>query len=226
MDETVFLWFNSWNGYARSFDSVIYILQTTMFKAMPFMLSFWALWFWPKTPERRTEVREALTAALMCSVPIIGITRAWANFLPFSSRPIHTPGLEINLFDGQIIEALEGWSSMPSDHASLFFGFAVALFLIHRPAGLFLMLWAICVSSLPRIVVGLHWPSDIVVGWIVGAGVALLLMRPLTYLVRTTGIVRFFEAREMLGYPVLFFATVEFVRMFTASRNLIEQLVQ
>jgi undecaprenyl-diphosphatase len=225
MDTVIFNWLNGWNGSSALFTDIIITLQQTVFKAVPFMLVFWALWFWPKTPEHRTEVRESLTAALICTVPIMVITRLIANYATFSPRPIHTPNFEIKLYDGQPVELLDGWSSFPSDHASLFLGFAVAIFTIHRKAGLFLILWAIFVPSVPRIILGMHWPVDIVAGWLLGAALALLLMRPVTRLLRVTGIVRFFEAREMLGYPLLFLATFEFSRMFVGVREVIEALM-
>lgn len=137
MDETIFRWFNGWNGRSELLDIIIFTLQSDLIKSVPFMLVFWGLFFWPKTIEHRTRVRESLVAVLVCAVPIIGITRGVANYAPFSNRPIHTPELEINLHDDQSVEILDGWSSMPSDHASLFLGLAVAILTIHRTAGVF-----------------------------------------------------------------------------------------
>lgn len=224
MDEALFSWFNGWNGAYPILDTILTLFRTTLFKAVPFMLVFWGLWFWPKSPEQRTRLRESLTAALVSAVPILGITRAIANFAPYSARPIHTPGLDIQLYDGQPVGLLDGWSSMPSDHASLFMGFAVAVLCVHRGAGLFLVIWAAFVTSIPRIILGYHWPSDILVGWLVGAILALVLIGPITRFLRWGGIVRFFEEREAIGYPLLFFATFEFARLFSSSRRLIEIL--
>lgn len=225
MDETIFRWLNGWNGRSEPLDIIIFTLETELLKSVPFMLVFWGLFFWPKTIEHRTRVRESLVAVLVCAVPIIGITRGVANFAPFSNRPIHTPGLEINLHDDQSVEMLDGWSSMPSDHASLFFGLAVAILSIHRTAGVFLILWAVFISSVPRIILGLHWPSDIIVGWLIGAALALILIGPITRIVRGTGIVRFFEEKEMIGYPALFLVTFELAQMFNGSRLIIERLM-
>jgi len=222
MDQTVFLWLNAFNGRYEPLSIFLHFAQTGMVKALPFALVFWGLWF-AAAPgrEARTARREALTAVLLCTLPIMAITRALAAALPFSPRPLHMPGFEVNLYDGQPETVLDGWSSMPSDHASLFLGFAVGIFLVHRRAGLFVIAWTILVTSLPRVVLGLHWPSDIIVGWLVGATIMLLLFGPVTRLVRRAAIVPYFEAREALGYPLLFLATFEFARMFEGTRGLL-----
>lgn len=93
--------------------------------------------------------------------------------------------------------------------------------MIHRNAGIFLILWAIFVSSIPRIILGWHWPYDIAIGWILGASIVLILRQPAIKLIERTDIVPYFESREVIGYPLLFAATFEVARMFTAVRNLL-----
>ncbi|WP_159456690.1 phosphatase PAP2 family protein [Roseivivax jejudonensis] len=224
MDEVVFNHLNSLNGGTASFDLALRNSQIAVFKSLPFALVLWALWFSASESEGRRTSRERLVAALLCMVPIIGLTRLIANFAPFSARPLHADGFELNLQDSQSRATLDGWSSMPSDHASLFFGFAVAVLTINRKAGMFLLLWSVLVVSMPRVIMGLHWPSDIVAGWCIGASIALVLMRPVSSLVRRAQVIPYFEKREAVGYPLLFFATFEFTQMFATGRRLIDLL--
>ncbi|MEJ6394079.1 phosphatase PAP2 family protein [Gymnodinialimonas sp. 2305UL16-5] len=225
MDEVLFLWLNALSGLSPVFDGFLSATRMELIKSVPFMLALWGLWFWDRDDTERRQRRERLLAALFCAVPIIGVTRAIANATPFSARPIHTEGLEINLIAGQSASALEGWSSMPSDHASLFFGFALAILMIHRSVGWVLLIWAVIVVSIPRVILGLHWPSDILAGWALGGALALLLMRPVTALVEASRIVPYFERREMIGFPLLFLATYEFAQMFGTVRVLISRLI-
>lgn len=221
MDIELFRWFNQWNTEDGAFGLFLRLGQIDYIKTVPFLLVFWALWFWPKTAIERTLIRERLVALILCTIPTMLVTRAAANYLPFRQRPMHAQDIEIVLADWQDRSVLQGWSSMPSDHASLFVGFAFAAMLIHRGFGIFLLLWAIFVVSLPRIVLGYHWPSDIAAGAVIGAALALLLMRPLTNAVRSAQVVPYFEAREALGYPLLFLATYEIARLFYFSRYVI-----
>ena len=225
MDAELFQVLNSWNGRSAIVDGITGAALNDISKSVPFMMVFWCLWFLPKTNLERTRIRTALTATLVLTVPIIGIARAMANYAPFSLRPIHTPGLDINLRAGQGTGVLDGWSSMPSDHASLFMGLAVAFFCIHRTAGLVCIFWAVAVVSIPRIVLGLHWPSDIIAGWVLGAVIAASLISPAIKMVERTHIVPYFERREAIGYPLLFLATFEVVQMFAASRGIVEKLI-
>lgn len=67
-------------------------------------------------------------------------------------------------------------SSFPSGHATLFFALAMAIYLYNKPAGWVFFLFAIIIA-LSRIVVGVHYPLDIVVGAVIGVGMAYILYR-------------------------------------------------
>lgn len=225
MDSLAFSWLNQWNGYNPQLDFLIRSAQSRLIRTLPYMVVFWALWFWWTDPVARRQTRNALVATLVLMVVIIGVTRAFANFAPYSARPIHTPGLDINLYPGQSVRALDGWSSMPSDHASLFIGVAVAFFLIHRGVGLVMFAWAVLFTTLPRVVLGLHWPSDVLVGGLLGAAISLVFLKPVTRLVERSRIVPFFEKREAIGYALLFLVTFEAAQMFDTVRQVVSFLL-
>lgn len=66
--------------------------------------------------------------------------------------------------------------SFPSDHASAAFGIAFAVFFFDRLAGS-IFLVAAFVIGVGRVFVGVHYPGDIVAGFFVGIGAALLVAR-------------------------------------------------
>lgn len=75
--------------------------------------------------------------------------------------------------------------SFPSDHATAAFAIAFAIFYFSRRAG-FVFLAAATAIALSRVFAGVHYPSDVLGGAVIGfasaAVVVLLLQRPITWL--------------------------------------------
>ena len=67
-----------------------------------------------------------------------------------------------------------GYDSFPSGHATLFMALATMIFLYHRKLGILFILFAVLIS-LGRVIAGVHFPIDILVGWIIGGGVSLFV---------------------------------------------------
>lgn len=222
MDTGIFLFINQFVGLNYVFDQFVSHLMLEHFKSVPFMLILWGLWF--SNADDQTAIRQKLTTLLCALVPIILVTKTLAETLPFRFRPLHQPGFEFTLPEWRDRAQLEGWSSMPSDHAAIFFALALGFFLINRKAGIISFLLAIFVVCLPRIYFGLHWPSDIVVGAIVGVIGMLMFFTPVLKLVQLSKIVPYFEERPAIGYPILFFATFEVSRMFSLVRRVVDVL--
>lgn len=73
-----------------------------------------------------------------------------------------------------------GGDSFPSGHATFYMALAAALFFYHRNLFIVYVLGAL-VIGLARIAVGVHWPFDIVAGWVLGGVVGALAYRGVTY---------------------------------------------
>jgi undecaprenyl-diphosphatase len=70
---------------------------------------------------------------------------------------------------------------LPSDHATAAFAIAVAILLTHRVGGT-LVLGAAVLLAFGRVFLGVHYPTDVLAGAILGALVALLVTRVATRL--------------------------------------------
>lgn len=60
-----------------------------------------------------------------------------------------------------------GEPSFPSGHASFFFALATAVYFYNKKLGIFLFISAFLIS-ISRVFGGIHWPSDIIAGALIG----------------------------------------------------------
>ena len=66
--------------------------------------------------------------------------------------------------------------SFPSSHAAFFFAFSTVVFFSHKKLGLFLYFSSFLII-LARVFSGVHWPSDVFVGALLGLLVGLVLQK-------------------------------------------------
>jgi membrane-associated phospholipid phosphatase len=94
---------------------------------------------------------------------------------------IHTDRPFIALSNVQALFSKTGFS-FPSGHATFFMALAVSIFFLHKKAGYIFMFFALLIG-IARIIAGIHFPVDILGGFVLGIGVAYLLKNvyPHTY---------------------------------------------
>lgn len=63
--------------------------------------------------------------------------------------------------------------AFPSGHATFFMALAISIFLLHKKAGYIFIFFALLIG-LARIIAGVHFPIDILGGFILGAGISYL----------------------------------------------------
>ncbi|MEO8910905.1 MAG: undecaprenyl-diphosphatase [Gemmatimonadaceae bacterium] len=86
-------------------------------------------------------------------------------------------------------------ASFPSDHTTLAFAIAVAVWRFNRGAGVALLIFGVLVA-IARVFVGAHYPGDVVGGAVLGGITSLLLLRVFEIAVVRTAVDRLFT---MLG---------------------------
>lgn len=153
--------------------------DVNLLKGAPFVAAL--IWFWwrPAAPglvhRRRAVIVNLVPAVFLALV----VNRAIAVSLPFRDRPFYDlalglhkplPGLGVD-FD------LENWTSFPSDTATFFLAMATGLWLCSRRAGLGFGLYALLYICGSRIYFGIHYPSDIAAGAVIGILVMLAVDR-------------------------------------------------
>jgi undecaprenyl-diphosphatase len=111
--------------------------------------------------ERRTTLIVAVASAIVARFGVTEFIRVFIHRpRPFLvETPIH-----------QLLTD-PAWS-FPSGHATFFFALATAVYLYHKRWGVFFFI-AAAVVSLGRVAAGVHYPSDILAGALVGVLVSL-----------------------------------------------------
>jgi undecaprenyl-diphosphatase len=159
------------NGLAVDSDTFEDVLRFFALDAQYFFVALLAVLFLARGKWRSENARHGVVAAGLAAVIALGVahvlTMAWDRPRPFVSHPD-----AIHLFISHPAD-----SSFPSDHATAAFAIAVSILLRSRRAGLFALAMAI-VLAVARVAVGVHYPSDVLVGALVGTGAALLLWLP------------------------------------------------
>src|SRR6266487_2699020 len=93
------------------------------------------------------------------------IGKIWHRQRPFASHP-----------SAHVWGSRSHDPSFPSDHASAAFGIAFAIFLFDRLAGSIFLAAAVAIAA-GRVLVGVHYPADVVAGCLVGLAAALVVVR-------------------------------------------------
>jgi undecaprenyl-diphosphatase len=201
-------------------DEVLWTLtrNVLVLGGVPFTL-FWYAWFHDR--DARSENREFLIFGLLAAMASLFIARVIAEALPFRVRPLHNPALSFMLPHGADPSTLVGWSSFPSDHAAVFFCLAATLWFVSKPLGGLAFFHAIFVVSLPRVYFGIHYPTDVIAGAVLGIGVASLCKIANLRKAATRPLLHWMDTRPDIFYAALFFFTFEAAELLNSVRNLV-----
>jgi undecaprenyl-diphosphatase len=226
INQNVFAFVNGYAGQNALLDAVVLELcNNHLFKGV--VVATVLVGLWVSQGGRSEERRTGVISTILISMVGILVGRLLAQTLPFSLRPIHTPEVIVNIpaAPSATIDVLEGWSSMPSDHAVMYFALATSVFLLSRWVGLFLFLHAAFIVSITRIFTGVHWPMDVVVGASIGTLVALALHRPMTRMITRFDVVGVVSRYPVIAYPMLFFTLLQIGTMYESLRRVLSLML-
>src|SRR5436305_13241185 len=109
--------------------------------------------------------RETLLVTILTVALSLAANRVISTLLPYRDRPMYGIGANAPTFEWRA--DLEHWSSFPSDTATYLFAVATSFWLISRWWGLGFAVFG-SFGVLARVYLGLHYPSDILVGALIG----------------------------------------------------------
>ncbi len=165
LDREILLTLNAFGGGSNNLWD---LANNSLFRGFPVFFSLVALWFSGDQAERRGRMLAGLLA--VCLATMISV---WSQFhTAIHIRPI----LDLAIPLDTVIPRTpwDRTNSFPSDTATLFFSLAAVVFVEKRWVGLFCFVWVAAIVAIPRIIVGLHYPSDILGAFILGPATVFL----------------------------------------------------
>ncbi len=223
IDHDIVLWLNHFAQHSWTLDQLAVLFAKTDILKGGLVVSLLS-WAWFRPGRRHRTDRELVIATVAGCLVALVATRLLALTLPFRARPIADPTIDFVSPYGLTRTSLESWSAFPSDHAALFLGLAAGILLISRRLGLFTLAYVLVVACLLRVYLGLHYPSDIVIGGMIGIGIVAgftrerirpRLARPVFYCLRR---------QPAVFYAVTFLVAYEISTLFTGLRTTMQLL--
>src|SRR5690242_10596279 len=203
-------------------DKFFTLIDGNYLATAPLLVSFW--WAWFKEGEDQPRNREFAMYGILSSFVAVFAARILAFSLPFRERPLRNPLLHFQLPYGMRPGLLLGWSSFPSDHGALWFALAASIFFISRRLSLFLGLYVCLTLAAARMYLGIHYPTDILAGGLIGIGIASLAKYPAIRTAVTRKSMEWANRVPQLFYAVSFLLTAQMAESFASTHEIIEYL--
>ena len=219
-NSSILLYINSFAGQSRAFDAVMHgFTNNYLLKTAPLIAILYGFWFKEEaTPalmkEKRGRILSCFAAAAIAPVA----ARIIAMALPFRQRPFQEPELHftlptfINPAEAQMID----WSSFPSDNMVVLFALIAGIFVCSRRWG-FAALAIGLVASFARIYSGIHHPTDVIAGAILGVAIFMLIDRTFIKTLLTKPVFFVMEKNRPVFYALFFLATDQIAHLFWES---------
>ncbi len=178
-DGIILKFFNDFSQRSQLFDNAICLLgDISLLKGGVVIAILWVLWFARAEEEVVAETRKSILATFAGTFVALLLAKILEHTLPFRMRPLNNPALHFLLPHGVTEGTYDSLNSFPSDHAVLFGGLAVGIFLGSRRLGFFASAYILLVILIPRVYLGFHHPTDLLGGALLGVVCAMLANVP------------------------------------------------
>ena len=162
LDLAIFWYLNSWAGASKAYDALI-IFCAQYLGYLCVAAFFLLLFFWRRSQQEKISIFWVAVASVV--IARLGVTEFIRFFYhrprPFIAHHVH-----------QLISETE-WS-FPSGHAAFFFALAAAVYLYDKKWGMAFFAASVAMG-IGRVAAGVHYPSDILGGMLIGAVVACVV---------------------------------------------------
>ena len=217
IDATLIHWLQSWVQKSWLVDNIIVFVGDSYFlRGAVFAALLWWLWW------RFRSNCDRVVATFMSSIVAVAVARTIAHIAPYRTRPLWDAAIQFRpAFDGAGVydgTGLMNWSSFPSDHAVLFLCLATGIFFVSWRLGIFSGLYAVLVVCFPRVYTGVHYPTDILVGGMLGIAIGYALQCTPLRRAMAQPILEWSDKHPAGFYTLAFLATFEMAELFNGFR--------
>lgn len=210
---------NGWCGSPLLDSLALFADRMNILKGGVTLAAFWYFWF-QGTDQTRTRNRQIIVLTMLAMCLAIFGSRILAATLPFRARPMYTAGIGYHPSSIAAEMDLENWSSFPSDHAAMWFALSFGIWLMSRRVGYFAMLFSAVWICLPRLYLGIHYPSDLLAGAVFGVACTRTLMNPAMSRL-TEPVLRLERQHTAWFYATAFLLTYEAASIFDDARRVL-----
>ncbi len=219
--------------HSQSFTHLVeLVVNMYLFKGVILIALLWWVWFRPiGSPGQdgaavQRYQREVVLIAIVSGFIALVAGRLLAHHLPFRLRPMYVPELRAFYPEANVDEpVLRTWSAFPSDHGMLWCAVAMGIFFASRLAGIYALFHSVVLIGLPRIYLGLHYPTDVLAGAALGIGIVCVLnMRAIRTRI-CAPILAFAQHAPGVFYGAAFMLSFELTTQFSELRVLAHEML-
>ncbi len=168
----IFYFFNNLAGKNVWFDRLIIFLAQDLGYVILAAVLIFLIFHCPSKPWPGSRWKERLAKIFI----IFGGTGLAFIVTQILKKIILSPRPELFLSEANFLLIKTGFDSFPSAHATFFAALATLLYFYNKKAGRLAWLGALLIG-LSRIAAGVHFPIDILFGWLIGFLTALTVAR-------------------------------------------------
>jgi undecaprenyl-diphosphatase len=205
-------------------DFVLMLSDNDLLKGGVLVTICWYIWFEGSVIQIEKN-RKGIFTTIIFSFVALFITRITVHLSTFRPRPFLNKSLALFLPENLNIEAFSHESSFPSDHATLFMALSYGIWKTNKKIGIVGLIYTIIFILIPRIYLGLHYPSDILIGSLIGIICVELGFRFNISNKLNQYLFYFAEKKPQYFYPLLFLLSYQIADLFEDTRTLMGYLL-
>jgi undecaprenyl-diphosphatase len=213
-------WLNSFAAKSALLDYPVYALTYVMYSGTLLLTFMWYCWFASDNQGSRCIILVGSFAVFAAGA----LSRVLQLVLPSHLRPLHDPALAFTPPLKVDPTLLNHWNSFPSDHAAVYFGLAMVIYLV-RPRVGSLMFALVLILNLARIYLGLHFPTDVIAGGALSLLIVVALCRSPLVLSLGDRLLSYERSAPAFFYACAFFVSYGMATMFDEVRSVFKGLV-